>query len=163
MINFCPTCGEKTNYQHHPPDTIKRATCSSCHQIHYENPRIITGILPIYNNQIILCKRAIEPQKGKWTIPAGFMEQNETVEEGALREAKEEANIDATIDYLLNIESIKKVNQVYIIFKATVTKNTFKPMEETEAIKCVDIKNIPWNDIAFSAVTASLKKYSQKN
>ena len=94
MIKYCTQCGSKVEYNTPIHDTRVRAVCVECQYVHYENPNIIAGVLPVYKDEILLCKRSIEPKKGMWTIPSGFLELNETVEEGALREAKEEAGID---------------------------------------------------------------------
>ncbi len=159
MIKFCRQCGHKVSYAIPSGDTLERAICSSCNYIDYENPRIITGILPIYKDEVLLCKRAIEPAKNKWTIPSGFMECNETVEEGALREAEEEAGISPKIQQLYGIYNLTRIHQVYLLYLATLPSKGFQAGIETVKVKFFNINQLPWDKIAFSAVTFILGHY----
>jgi ADP-ribose pyrophosphatase YjhB (NUDIX family) len=113
-----------------PDDNRERYICDACGSIHYQNPNIIAGCLPRWENKILLCKRAIAPQKGYWTVPAGFLENEETVEEGALRETREEANADVEIVRLLTVSSIPHINQVYMFFLANLKNLDFYPGPE---------------------------------
>lgn len=147
------------NYMLPGGDDKLRWVCSSCDYIHYENPRIIAGTLPVKDDTILLCKRAIEPRSGKWTLPSGFMENNETLEEGALRETMEETGVEVTINRLLLVFSIPRISQVYMLFLADWKANLHPPGNETEDLKFFHWSDIPWDDIAFSAVRYALEYY----
>ena len=158
-MNFCSHCGNKLKRQIPSGDTNVRDVCLSCNTIHYQNPKVIVGIVPIFENKILLCKRSIEPRSGYWTIPSGFMENGETLSEGALREAKEEAHIDATIDYLHTVYSLPKINQIYFLYCATIKTPSFRAGNETSEVRLFSLSDIPWESIAFSAVTFALQGY----
>ena len=115
-MSYCIKCGHIMDSKVPEMDTHPRLVCNNCGYIHYVNPTPVVGVLPIYNNQILLCKRNIEPRKNLWTLPAGFMEVDETVEQGALRELQEEAGVTAEIIRLHSVFSITHVNQIYIMF-----------------------------------------------
>lgn len=140
-------------------DTHNRAVCSACNYIDYQNPKIITGVLPVIDDEILLCKRALEPRLGKWTIPSGFMELNETVEEGALREAYEEAGISPEIKQLYCVYNLPHIGQVYFLYLATLSHRNVTPGIETSEAYFAKLSDIPWEEIAFSSVTFALKKY----
>ncbi|MBD97461.1 NUDIX hydrolase [Candidatus Marinamargulisbacteria bacterium] len=156
---FCKHCGSsmRTGIPEH--DTYERSVCTVCGFIDYENPKIITGVLPIFRDTILLCQRAIEPRLGLWTIPSGFMENNETVEAGALREAKEEAGIEPTIRQLYCIYNLPHVGQVYLLYLATLDSMHLDPGIETQAAQFFKLTDIPWDLIAFSSVQFALKHY----
>ena len=158
-ILYCTQCGHKTIKKVPKNDNQTRAVCTKCTHIHYENPKVITGIIPVIDDEILLCKRAIEPQKNKWTIPSGFMENNETVEEGALREAQEEAGITPTITQLFTLYNLPHIGQIYLLYLATLPDKTHTPGAETIESKFVKHHEIPWPDIAFASVTFALKHY----
>ena len=113
---YCIKCGNLTSKEIPEGDNRNREVCISCRYIHYENPKIVVGVLPILNDNILLCKRDIDPGFGKWTVPSGFMELNESLEDGALREAKEEANLNIKIIKLYCTYSLPRVGQVYILY-----------------------------------------------
>lgn len=159
-INFCPSCGGKT--KHHIPDgdDHKRAVCRDCETIHYQNPKIVVGALPIWKDKVLLCKRAIEPRYGTWTLPAGFMENSETVEQGAARETWEEAQAKLENMTLYTMLSIPRISQVYIIFRAHLTGETaFAPGAESLETELFTEHEIPWDDIAFPMIERSLHYY----
>ena len=158
-MTFCSNCGSKLTQGIPELDNRLRHICPNCHTIHYENPKIVTGILPYWEDEILLCKRAIEPRKGYWTLPSGFMENNESVEEGALREAQEEANLDLTLQHLHTLYSIPHISQVYILFLGKLNSLDYKPGPETDKIERFKASKIPWNNIAFKPVTFALEKY----
>lgn len=160
-MNYCSNCGKTVTYQTPPGDTHNRFICTSCDTIHYQNPRMVVGCLPVWQDKILICKRAIEPRFGLWTLPAGFMENNETVEEGAIRETREEAGAEVTIDYLHTLYSLPQVNQVYAIFLARMTSEKFHPGEESSACKLISPDEIPWDKLAFSAIRFCLKSYTE--
>ena len=144
-----------------PGDDRERLVCSGCGWVHYENPKIIVGAVPIWKEQVLLCKRAIEPRRGYWTIPAGFMELNETAEQGAAREAWEEANAEIEIDTLLAVYSIPRANQVHLIFRAQLINPVFSPGIESEDVRLFHWSEIPWDDLAFISNRWALKQYKQ--
>ena len=157
---FCCHCAYQCELKIPEDDNRERWVCPQCTTTHYENPKIIVGILPYYKNQILLCQRAIEPAYGLWTIPSGFMECNETVEEGAKREAFEEAGIHCQDLNLFVVYSIPHISQVYMVFLSELKSKEFFPGNETLTIDFFDFDRIPWDKIAFSSVTFSLKKFT---
>ncbi len=158
-MKYCPMCSHTLNFQIPNDDNRHRYICSRCQYIHYENPKIIVGILPYYQNQILLCQRAIDPGYGLWTIPSGFMECNESIHDGAKREAVEEAGIHCQNLQLFVIYSISHISQVYMLFISELDSDKTDPGSETLATKFFSFKDIPWDDIAFSSVEFSLKKF----
>lgn len=140
-------------------DTHARFVCDSCHTIHYQNPRMVVGCIPIWQNKILICKRAIEPKYGLWTLPAGFMENGETVEQGAIRETFEEAGAKVEIIRLHALYSLPQVNQVYAIYLAKMISENFNAGEESLECKLITIDKIPWDELAFTAIKFSLEKY----
>ena len=159
MIKFCTQCGSKVEYKIPIHDARVRAVCVECQYVHYENPNIIAGVLPVYKDEILLCKRSIEPKKGMWTIPSGFLELNETVEEGALREAKEEAGIDPQISHLYCMYNLPHIGQVYLLYLARLKQRKAACGDETSEIGFFRFDQIPWKEIAFSSVTFVLENY----
>ncbi len=158
-MNYCSHCGTPVRLGIPPDDNRERYICDACGSIHYQNPNIIAGCLPRWENKILLCKRAIAPQKGYWTVPAGFLENEETVEEGALRETREEANADVEIVRLLTVSSIPHINQVYMFFLANLKNLDFYPGPESLELQLCREDEINWNNLAFSSVEYALKKY----
>ena len=141
-------------------DNRERAVCESCERIHYENPRIITGCLPVWQDKILLCRRAIEPQVGMWTLPAGFMEQGESLGDGALRETLEEANANVQLGPLFVVYSVIHISQVQVFFLAQLeSEQCFSPGIETLETRLFSVNEIPWEEIAFSAVKFTLERY----
>ncbi|MGR6872733.1 NUDIX hydrolase [Pseudomonas sp. HK3] len=159
-MKYCSECAHPVTYQVPEGDNRERAVCDQCGTIHYVNPRIIAGTLPVYQNQILLCKRAIEPRKGYWTLPAGFMEQGETLEQGAARETQEEAGIDIACGQLLSSISVPHISQVHIFFLANM-ENAEHAVSTSEslAVKLFDVDKIPWDEIAFPTVKKTLQFY----
>lgn len=133
--------------------------CLNCGTIHYINPRLIVGCITVVDDKILLCRRAIDPCSGKWNLPAGFMELNETAEEGARRETLEEASADVRIERLHCIYSIPHVNQVYLIFLANLKNGNYKPGLESLEVKLFDESDLPWDDLAFTSNVFALQKY----
>ena len=124
-IKYCNQCGELTTLKIPHGDNLPRAICDSCGFIQYENPRVIVGCIPEWEDKILLCRRAIEPRLGFWTLPAGFLENNETTQEGALRETREEANASATIIDAFSLIDIPHINQIYLLYRAKLDNNNF--------------------------------------
>lgn len=159
MIQFCTQCGSKVSYQVPEHDTLPRAVCQTCHHIEYENPNIITGTLPVLGDEILLCKRAIEPRNGLWTLPSGFMEFNETVEGGALRESLEEAGITPRITQLYCMYNLPHIGQVYLLYLASLSSRDVDPGYETTEARFFKLDDIPWSELAFSSVHFALRHY----
>src|SRR5262249_1483039 len=159
LMNFCSHCGQPVALMIPPGDHLPRFVCSSCGTIHYQNPRIIAGCVPEVGGRILLCKRAIEPRLGFWTIPAGFMENNETVQQGAAREALEEALAQVRIGSLLSIVNVLHVQQVHMIFRAELLNQDFGVGPESLEVRLCASDEIPWDDLAFESVRFTLKRY----
>lgn len=159
-MNFCSNCGSnKIQFKIPQGDTFQRHVCEDCGRIHYENPRIIVGCLPVYDGKILLCKRAIEPQQGLWNLPAGFLENSEKPEDGAARETLEESLSKVEILKLHVVFSLPKVNQVYLHFLANLQDTNFGPTSESLEVRLFEKEEIPWEDIAFHSSTYALEKY----
>jgi len=139
-------------------DNRQRLVCPECNYIAYENPRIVAGSVVTRGDQILMCRRAIFPRKGFWTLPAGFLELGESPQDGARREAKEEACADIAINQMLAVYSIPGVGQIQFMFRATL-ESEFSAGHETSEAKLVGWDEIPWDDIAFPSVTWALRQY----
>ena len=161
-MNFCSHCGAPVELRIPDGDTLPRFICVTCHTIHYQNPKIIVGCIPEWNDQILLCRRAIEPKIGLWTIPAGFMENQETLAEAAIRETNEEANANVEISSLYAVYSLPHISQVYILFRARLIDINFFPGIESLETKLFNAHEIPWNDIAFKVIHDSLKRFIEE-
>lgn len=158
-MNFCSECGNKTTFRVPEDDNRPRHICTHCDTIHYENPKIICGCLVTYNDQVMLCRRAIEPRRGLWTLPAGFMENGETAGEGALRETYEEAFARPQLGELYALTSIPYISQVYMIFRAELATPTFGPGPESLDVQLFHADEIPWDELAFQTVTRTLEHW----
>jgi len=159
-LNFCSNCGsENIGLKIPKGDTYHRFVCDNCGMIHYQNPRIIVGCLPIYQDQIMLCRRAIQPQQGLWNLPAGFLENGENAEDGATRETYEESLAEVEIIKLHIVFSLPKVNQVYLHFLARLKDLNFGPTKESTEVELFKPTAIPWKDIAFHSSTYALEKF----
>jgi ADP-ribose pyrophosphatase YjhB (NUDIX family) len=158
-IKHCPHCGTPVEEKIPAGDTLHRAVCPSCQTIHYENPKIVAGCIPEWENKILLCRRAIEPRLGLWTIPAGFMELGESTEEAAQRETMEEAHADVRIHTLFGIFSLPHVSQVYVVYRAHLLNLDYKPGPESLEVELVSLAEIPWDQLAFPVIHESLSRY----
>ena len=138
-------------------DTRERAVCDNCGHIHYVNPRIVTGCLPVHEDQVLLCKRAIEPRYGFWTLPAGYLENGETVAVGAARETMEEANANVTGLELYTVFSLPHISQIYMFFLSELNKAEFSSGEESLEVKLFSEDEIPWDLLSFPVVTQTLE------
>lgn len=156
-MRFCPKCGHEVNMEIPDGDNRERAVCPSCAFIDYDNPRMVTGTLPIYQDKVLLCKRNIEPRFGYWTLPAGFMENGETVLEGALRETQEESGSRVIIKQPFSMISIPHVNQVHLFYLAELPQPDFHPTSESSEVELFALSDIPWDEIAFSSVRKTLE------
>jgi ADP-ribose pyrophosphatase YjhB (NUDIX family) len=156
---FCCYCGSATKVDTPPGDHLPRRMCPGCGAIHYENPRIVVGCVPEHAGRILICKRAIEPRRGYWTIPAGFMENGETLAAGAARECFEEALAQVQIGSLLAVVDIPEAHQVHVFFRAHLPAAVFGAGEESLDAKLVDAADIPWDEIAFPSTRFALDCY----
>ena len=138
---------------------MERHVCAVCGNIHYINPKIVVGSVCSWDGRILLCRRAIEPRRGFWTIPAGYLEEHETPLDGAMREAREEACAEIKIDALLAVYSVPRISQVQLIYRASLTAPNFAPGEESLETKLVTWEEIPWDDLAFPSVHWSLNHH----
>lgn len=142
-------------------DDKERLVCSDCGWVHYVNPVIVVGAVVHHEGKLLLCRRDIEPRRGYWTMPAGFMEAGESADDGARREALEEAGAEITIEALLGIYSIARLNQVHLIYRARLAKPEFAAGIESQAVELFDWDCIPWDDLAFPTVKWSLEHYAK--
>jgi ADP-ribose pyrophosphatase YjhB (NUDIX family) len=158
-MKFCSACGHPVASRIPAGDHLPRFVCESCETIHYENPRIIAGCIPEWQGKILLCRRAIEPRRGFWTPPAGFMENGEGVQDAAAREAQEEALADVEIGSLVSIVNVIRAHQVHIFFRARLHSTNFGVGPESLEVALYDEKDIPWPEIAFATVEFALRRY----
>ena len=159
-IKHCRNCGTTVVYRiPDDGDTKERAVCPACHTIHYENPNNVVGTVPYLGDKVLLCKRNIEPRWGKWTLPAGFMELNETLEQGAARETVEEAGAQFEMEGLFSMLSVPRAGQVHVFYTARLLNDTFNPGHETIEARMFAEDEIPWDEIAFRTVKETLEHY----
>jgi len=158
-MNFCSHCGSAVQVKIPAGDNLPRFVCESCGVIHYVNPKIVAGCIVEWQDQILLCRRAIEPRYGYWTIPAGFLENGETVAEGAARETWEEANAKVDQCELYHLYNIPHINQVYLIFRGRLPLPQFSAGSESLEVELFKEHEIPWQDLAFKVVKDSLQRY----
>ena len=158
-MKYCSNCGATLKQVIPPGDDRIRSVCDACHTVYYVNPKMVLGCIPEWENQLLLCRRAIDPRLGLWTIPAGFLETGETLLEAAKREALEEALAEVEIVTLYTLFDIPHISQVYLIFRARLLRNHFGPGEESHEVKLFREEDIPWNDLAFTSVRESLRLY----
>ena len=159
LIKFCNACGASVVHRIPEGDSLPRAVCDACGTIHYQNPKIVVGCLPVYGDRILMCKRAIEPRHGLWTLPAGFMENAESASEGAAREALEEANARVDIEDLYPVYSIPHISQVYMMFRARLVDPRVSPGIESLEVRLVGEDEIPWDQLAFAMVRRTLQHF----
>ena len=158
-MKYCSTCGQPVEQRIPEGDNRHRYVCISCETIHYQNPRIVAGTVPVWEGQILLCKRAIEPRYGYWTLPAGFMENAETTMEAAARETREEALAEVTIHGLYSIIDVPHINQVHMFYRATLTDGQFGAGQESLESKLFTPDDIPWDEISFPTVRKTLELF----
>ena len=157
-MNFCSNCGAKLIQQIPADDNRLRHVCPECDVIHYVNPKVVVGCLPIAGDQVLLCRRAIAPRIGSWTIPAGFMENGETMLDGALRETLEEAAAKVKDEALYRLFDIPHINQVYVFYRGNLDGDFGVGPESLES-KLFSEADIPWSELAFPIVTDVLTEY----
>ena len=158
MMNFCSSCGESVSRKTPDDDNRERWVCDSCEKIHYQNPLVVVGCVPERDGKILLCKRAIEPRYGYWTVPAGFMELGESTATGAIRETMEEACAEVEIGYLFAIVDVVDAGQVHLFYTAKLLSD-FSPGVESLEVAMYSEDEIPWDDIAFHSGRYALRKF----
>jgi ADP-ribose pyrophosphatase YjhB (NUDIX family) len=158
-MNFCSHCGQPVSLRVPEGDHLPRHVCAACGTVHYQNPKIVAGCVPEHDGRILLCRRAIEPRRGYWTIPAGFMENGETTQEAARRESIEEALAEVEVGSLLAVVHVLHADQVHVMFRARLPKPEFGAGAESLEVMLYDEQAIPWQDIAFRSVDFALRRY----
>ena len=156
-IQYCRACGAKVDYLIPADDNRERAVCPACGTVHYQNPINVVGTLPVWGEQVLLCKRAIEPRHGFWTLPAGFLELGETLEQGALRETDEEAGAQVELQGLFTVINVARVGQVHLFYRAHMTSPDLAPGSETLEARLFDEHEVPWDELAFRTVRETLR------
>ncbi|MFA9217449.1 MAG: NUDIX hydrolase, partial [Sphingomonadaceae bacterium] len=162
-MKFCSECAHPVALAIPAGDNRPRYICNQCETIHYQNPKMVLGTIPIWEAdgelQVLLCKRAIEPRHGYWTLPAGFMENNETTSEGALRETHEEAGANIELGPLFSLLNVARVHQVHMFYLATLRDLDFAPGEESLEVQLFTEAEIPWEDLAFPTIQHTLELF----
>ncbi len=161
-MKYCTQCGYALTYRQPRGDDRERFVCDHCGMVHYRNPKMVVGCIPEYHDRILLCRRAIEPRRGKWTLPAGYLENGESVQDGAIRETYEEARAKVEIMAPLALFNLTFVNQVYLMFRARMLSGDYAPGPESTEVALFEEHLIPWDDMAFSVIRKTLQWYFQK-
>ncbi len=158
-MNYCTQCGASLELRIPPGDSLPRHICQRCTTIHYLNPKLVIGCVAEWNGEILLCRRAIEPRHGLWTLPAGFMENGESTSQAALRETLEEACARVAIDELFALVNLPHINQVHLFYRGKLLDTAFAAGSESLETTLFSEKDIPWDELAFRSVTLCLKRY----
>src|SRR5262245_51017109 len=159
QARYCSVCGKSIARRVPPGDNRERDCCDECGTIHYVNPRPVVGTIPVWGDQVLLCKRAIEPRYGKWTLPAGFMEIGESTAQGAIRETAEEAGARINLGPLFTMLDVPHVEQVHIFFRAELLDLDFAPGSESLEVRLFSEDEIPWYELAFRTVSTTLQLF----
>ena len=158
-MKYCSDCGQPVELRVPAGDNLPRYVCPACQAIHYQNPKLVVGCVADHDGQLLLCRRAIEPRRGYWTVPAGFMELGETLQAAAAREAQEEALAAVEIDDLLAVVNVVHAHQVHVMFRARLPASNFGVGLESLETMLVLPAQIPWREIAFPSVDFALRRY----
>ena len=158
-MKFCSACGQPVEFRIPEGDTLPRHVCPACGTVHYVNPRIVVGCVPEAGSRILLCRRAIDPRYGYWTVPAGFMENGETLAQGAARETQEEALAQVEVRDLLAIVDVTHARQVHMMFRATLLDGRYGVGHESLEVELFEPRDIPWDLIAFPSVRFALERF----
>lgn len=156
-MKFCSDCGAAVQLRIPADDTRPRAVCDACGVIHYRNPKMVVGTIPVWEDQVLLCRRAIEPRHGFWTLPAGFLELGETTGEGACRETVEEAGAHIELGTAFSMIDIPHVEQIHLFYRARLINLDFAPGTESLEVRLFREADIPWKDLAFRTVSQTLR------
>jgi ADP-ribose pyrophosphatase YjhB (NUDIX family) len=157
--HFCSNCGARVQLRIPEGDSRQRVVCDACKTIHYRNPVVVAGAIPEWEDRILLCKRAIEPRYGTWTLPAGFMELGETTAAAAARETLEEANARVEITEAFSLLSVPYVSQVHVFYRARLLDLEFSPGTESLEVALFREEDIPWQELSFRTVITTLRQY----
>lgn len=158
-MNYCSQCGAPVVLRIPPGDNLPRHVCDACGTIHYQNPRLVVGCVPEHEGRILLCRRAIEPRLGFWTVPAGFMENGETLQQAAARESHEEAQARVEVGSLLAVVHVLHARQVHVFFRAALPVAEFAPGAESLEVTLLAPTAIPWSELAFPSTEFALRHY----
>lgn len=158
-MKYCSHCGSEVEVRVPEGDNRPRHVCDTCSTVHYQNPKIVVGCIPEWEQQILLCRRAIEPRYGLWTVPAGFMENGETSQQGAARETLEEACARVEVEGLYTLFNLPHINQVYMLFRSRLLDLEYAAGDESLEVRLFDESEIPWDKLAFPVIKESLKLY----
>ena len=158
-MNFCSNCGSPVESKIPSGDHLPRFVCISCNMVHYKNPLLVLGCVPEWQDKILLCRRAIEPRLGFWTVPAGFMENGETMQQAAARECQEEAMATVEVGSLLAVVNVTRAHQVHVMFRAKLLEPKFAPGPESLEVGLYDESQIPWPELAFASGEYALRQY----
>ncbi|MCB1915274.1 MAG: NUDIX hydrolase [Rhodocyclaceae bacterium] len=158
-MRYCSNCGREVDRKVPAGDTLPRFVCESCGTVHYQNPKMVVGTLPVFENRILLARRAIEPRRGLWTLPAGFMENNETTGEAALRETREEVGAEVELGMLFSLVNIAHISQVHMFYLARMSSEAFAPGVESLEARLFAEEDLPWNEMAFRSSTLTLRHF----
>ncbi len=158
-MNFCSDCGAPVILRVPEGDTLPRHVCSRCNTVHYQNPKMVVGCIPEWEDRILLCRRAIEPRHGLWTLPAGFLENGESAAAGAARETLEEAEAVVEIGAMFSFYNLIHIDQIYVMFRGRLLKPEFGPGTESLEVRLFREDEIPWDLLAFRTVGETLRRY----
>jgi len=158
-MNFCSHCGASVSLKVPAGDNLPRHVCERCGAIHYLNPKLVVGAIPEWEDRILLCRRAIEPRSGLWTLPSGFMENAETTAQAAARETLEEACARIEVGAMFTLINVAHINQVHIVYRAQLLDLAFAPGDESLDVQLFDEASIPWDEIAFRTIAVTLRHY----
>ncbi|EGK71211.1 Putative NTP pyrophosphohydrolase [Methyloversatilis universalis FAM5] len=161
-MKYCTHCGGGVELKVPDGDNRPRHVCTACGRIHYQNPRIIVGTLPVWQDRVLLCRRAIEPRYGYWTLPAGFMENGESAAEGAQRETLEEACARVRVLEPYTLVSVPFIDQLHLLFRAELLDLDFAPGTESLEVRLFEEADIPWDDLAFRSVSLTLRAFFEE-
>lgn len=158
-MNYCSQCGAPVALRIPPGDSLPRHVCDRCGAIHYQNPKLVVGAIAEWEGRILLCRRGIEPRHGLWTLPAGFMENEETTAQAAARETLEEACARIEVGPMFSLINVPHISQVHIFYRATLLDPDFAPGEESLDVGLFAEHEIPWPEMAFRTVSISLQRF----
>ncbi len=158
-MNFCPNCGAALQRRIPEGDTLPRDVCAACGSVHYQNPRVVVGCVPEWQGRILLCRRAIEPRRGYWTAPAGYLEIGESLHSAAARETAEEAMADVEVGSMLSIVNVLYAEQLHVMFRGRMRSAAHGAGAESLETRLYDEAEIPWDDIAFTSMHYALERY----